>query len=483
MAYRYGNRYQMALFPQSIEKYVPHDSPVRAYDAFVEALDFSELGIDTNPYKVGNSEYDPKAMLKLLVYGYSYGVKSSRKLERETHNNLSFIWLMGGLKPDHKTIAEFRRRNKQALKRVLRDCARVCIKLNLMTGNVLFVDGSKIRANAGRDNSYKQDYYEKLLVDIDRRIDQLLTDCESADQQEEGAGSYTSMDVELTKTQNLKERIKNILGAFTTSDKKKINKTDPDCAIMHSVQGSHAAYNVQSVVDDEHGLIVHVEAISETNDAHQFARQIDQANELFETPCQAACADAGYADTEELEKIDQQGIKVVVPSQRQALHEKQKPFSKECFAYDAKQDCYLCPVGHRLLYSTRNKENGKRQYRMEDKKLCHGCQNYGDCTKADRGRNIMRLPNEEVREKLEAQYLESASQEIYARRKAKVEHPFGHIKRNLKTDAFLLRGRDGVQAETSLLATCFNIARMITIFGVTVLIDKLSGLSPISVAY
>src|SRR4030042_6619673 len=137
MAYRYGNRYQKALFPQSIEKYVPEDSPVRAYDAFVEALDFSELGIATNPYKVGNSEYDPKAMLKLLVYGYSYGVKSSRKLERETHNNLSFIWLMGGLKPDFKTIAEFRRSNKEALARVLKHCARLCIKLDMVAGNVL----------------------------------------------------------------------------------------------------------------------------------------------------------------------------------------------------------------------------------------------------------------------------------------------------------------------------------------------------------
>ncbi|MDF1593776.1 MAG: transposase [Desulfobacterales bacterium] len=101
MAYRFGLRYQMALLPKSIEDYVADDNPVRAYDAFVAALDFNTLGIEINPNKVGNSEYDPKAMLKLLVYGYSYGIRSSRKLEREVHHNLSFIWLMGGLKPDH----------------------------------------------------------------------------------------------------------------------------------------------------------------------------------------------------------------------------------------------------------------------------------------------------------------------------------------------------------------------------------------------
>ena len=124
MAYRYGDdRNQMILFPESLDQYVLEDHPVRAYDAFVHALDFRLLGIDIDNCKVGNSQYDPHLMLKLLLYGYSYGIKSSRKLERELHNNLSFIWLMKNLKPDHKTIAEFRRNNKTALKNALKLCA------------------------------------------------------------------------------------------------------------------------------------------------------------------------------------------------------------------------------------------------------------------------------------------------------------------------------------------------------------------------
>ena len=186
MAYRCGDRYQMDLMPQSIEEYVGADNPVRAYDFFVEALNFPELGIEINPDKVGNSEYDPRCMFKLLVYGYSYGVKSSRKLERECYHNLAFIWLMGGLSPDHKTIAEFRRNNKKALQKVLQQCAGMCIKLDLIAGNVLFVDGTKIRANAGRHRTHDQAYYEKLLSHIDNRIEQLLIDCETADQSEEG---------------------------------------------------------------------------------------------------------------------------------------------------------------------------------------------------------------------------------------------------------------------------------------------------------
>ena len=473
MAYRYGTRYQFGLFPQSIEDYVAPNDPVRAYDAFVEALDFNDLGFQIDPNQVGNSEYDPKAMLKLFVYGYSYGTKSSRKLEREIYHNLSFIWLMGSLKPDHKTIAEFRRKNKEALKKVLRQCARMCLKLDLIAGNVLFVDGTKIRANAARGKTHDQAYYEQHLSEIDGRIEQLVEECEKIDQIEEGQKSWVEMDHELTQKKQLKERIQEALKILKETGRTQINLTDPDCALMHSIQGSHASYNVQSVVDDKNGLIVHAEAVQEATDVNQFASQIDQANEVLEEPCKVACADAGYADTEELQKIDDQQIKVIVPSQRQALHEEEGPFSKSHFRYDKEQNCYWCPEGHRLRYDWTDKKSGKRFYQITHGKICGCCVHYGQCTSAKKGRKIIRLALEEVKERLEAQYEEASSQEIYVRRKARVEHPFGHIKRNLKTDGFLIRGQTGVNAETSLLGTCFNLARMITILGVSGLIEKL----------
>ena len=484
MAYRYGNRYQMALLPQSIEEYVPKDDPVRAYDAFVEVLDLNELGIEIDPNKVGNAQYNPKAMLKLLVYGYSYGTKSSRTLEREAYHNMSFIWLMGGLQPDHKTIAEFRRKNKRALKKVLRQCARLCIKLNLIAGNVLFVDGTKIRANASVSRTHEKAWYEEQLKEIDRRIETLLQECEISDQQEEHLGSFVAMDKELAKTEKLKRTIEGVLAEFKETERKKINQTDPDCANMNSHQGKHASYNVQSVVDDTNGLIVHADAVNDATDLNQFARQVEQAHESLEKPCETACADAGYADTEELEIIDAQGIKVIVPSQRQALREGEKPFSKSEFTYDSEKNCYYCPQGHTLRHVLTEKKTGRSRYQIIDKQLCFNCQHWGQCTISRTcGRRIVRLPNEAVREKLETQYEQAASQEIYSRRKARVEHPFGHIKRNLKTDGFLLRGLEGVQAETSLLATCFNVVRMITLLGgVPELIQRLTARTTASTA-
>jgi len=469
MAYRYGDRKQRTLFPQSIDEYIPEDAPVRAYDVFVDSLDFGQLGIALEPHKVGCPQYDPRIMLKLLIYGYSYGVRSSRKMEREAHYNLSFIWLTGGLKPDHKTIAEFRKNNKASLRKVLKQCARLCIKLDLIEGNTLFVDGTKIRANASIKNSWTKDRCNRHLKKIDKRIKEIIAECDAVDEKEEDQASLIKMKDELKDQDVLKSKVKNILDELKAEDKK-----DSDCKVMHSVQGSHSAYNVQSVVDEKHGLIVNSDVVSENNDIHQFAEQVEQANETLGKKCQAACADAGYSSVDELEKIDEQGIKVVVPSQKQALKEKKEdPFDKSHFKYDPVDDCYTCPHGHVLKYSYTNTVKRAKVYRGGS--ACRRCRYFGECTKQLRGRGISRLLKAELKHKLEAQYEEPESQKTYALRKQKVELPFGHIKRNLKVDSFLLRGLDGVKAEASVLASCFNIARMISIIGVTGLITKLGS--------
>jgi transposase len=484
MAYRTGeNVHQMMLLPQSLDEYVSQDHPVRAYDAFVNALDFHELGIELNDRKVGNSEYDPRLMLKLLLFGYSYGVKSSRKLERETHNNMAFIWLIRKLTPDHKTISEFRRKNKPALKKAMHLCARLCMKLDLIDGNVLFVDGTKIRANAGRGKSHKQAWYLRKLEELDKRIEELLQECETIDHQEEDYGSFVKMQKELSNSRKLKDRVSSILqdfqekGARTPKGKdRKVNLTDTESKIMSSVQGSHTSYNVQSVVDDKNGLIVETDAVTEGSDVNQFAHQIVQAEKVLDRECEIACADAGYADTEELEKIDQRGTQVIVPSQRQASHTPEKPFSKRAFTYDHKSDCYFCPEGHKLRYAGRQAGGRKLDYLITDAAICKRCTHYGTCTTAKKGRKIVRLANEETKEKLEHQYEQPDSQEVYARRKQRAEHPFGHIKRNLGFTNFSLRGREGARAEISIPAICFNIARMITIFGgVQKMITRLSA--------
>lgn len=476
MAYRYGERQQMELLPPSIDSYVSRDDPVRAYDAFVEVLDFDELGIDNNPNKVGCPSYDPRGMLKLLVYGYSYGIRSSRKLERAIHHNVSFIWLMGGLKPDHKTIAEFRRNNKKALKGVLRQCAHLCVKLDLIAGNILFIDGTKIRANASIKNSWTRKRCEKALKNIDKKIESILAECEAVDEREGDQDSMVKMGRDLEDSKKLSSKIETILKELKKEGKNSLNTTDTDCVRANSIHGTHAGYNVQSVVDEKHGLIVNSDVAEGNNDSDQFAEQVNQANKALGKKCQIACADAGYATIKEMNKVHEQGITVIVPSKRQATKMKKglRKFDKEHFHYDADQNHFICPAGKVLSYSYTNEKAKARVYSIPGKSACQKCRHFGICTKSLRGRSISRHLQEETRQKFEKLYEQPQNQKIYKLRQTKAELPFGHIKHNLKLDSFLLRGREGVKVEMAILSSCFNIVRLINIFGVRRFIEELS---------
>lgn len=476
MAYRYGDRQQTQMFPQSIDDYVAKDDPVRAYSVFVESLNFKELGIDLDSDKVGSPEYDPCAMLKLLVYGYSRGHRSSRKLERAVHYDLSFIWLMGGLKPDHHTIARFRADNKEALKNILKQCALMCIKLDLIDGNILFVDGSKFRANASINQTWTEERCEKALKKADVRIDEILAESERIDKEEQDSPSRVKLKEELQDKKILKTRIEAVHKEIKDRGLRSLNATDPECVKVKGRQGTHAGYNAQIVADEKHGLIVNSDVVSESSDVKQFANQMNQAQENLGKKCEISCGDAGYANTDELKKSDDQGQKVIVPSQKQAYDRPAKEFEKSQFQYDADKDCYTCPQGKSLPYGYFCKNTQHRIYQLETPSLCVACPHFGVCTKSKKnGRRISRLVNEETKLKLEAQYKTPECQAIYKLRKQKVELPFGHIKHNLGAGYFLLRGLAGVNAEMSILTSCFNIARMIGILGVVPLISKLVG--------
>ena len=474
MAYRCGDdRRQTILFPESIDQYVSQDHPVRAYDAFVDALDLRQLGIDLNEKKVGNSQYHPNLMLKLLLYGYSYGIKSSRKLEREVHNNLSFIWLVKNLKPDHKTIAEFRRKNKAAIKNALKLCAQLCLKLGLIQGNILFVDSTKLWANAGKAHQHNKRWYQKQLNKVEQRIAKLLAECERIDQSEAHSDSLIKMTKDFKNQYHLKTTIESALAEFENlteftkdGNERKVNRIDPQSAQMKSPQGTHPAYSLQSVVDDRNGLIVHVDTNNKANDSGQFADQIKGAETNLGHQCQTACADAGYSNIEEIEKIESEQRTVIVPSQNQASKKPAKPFAKSQFVYDGDKNCYYCPQGHRLVFRRfQDKARKKGDYRIEKPQFCRTCVHFGACTKSQSGRTIVRHALEELRQKIAQRHECNSIRQIYDRRKAKVEHPFGYIKKVLNFRQFSLRGLAGAQAEASILATCFNLTRMISLLG------------------
>jgi transposase len=467
MPFIYGDRNQMDLIPQSIEDMVSPDDPVRAYDAIVGKI-FAEISRKNIylPAKTGAPGYDPETMLKVLVYSYSYGIKSSRKIERALYHNLSYIWLSGGLKPDHWTIANFRKENSDLIKNTMKTCVKMCIKLNLIEGNVLFVDGSKFRANASISNTWTQKRCAEAIAKAQERIDRLIEECDKIDKDEKSCESFVKLQKKLCNEKSRLEAISKVWDELKTSDKESINSVDSDSVKAKGRQGTHASYNVQLVTDGKNGLIVSAEAISAGTDYNQFTKQMNNAEEILEKKIETGCADAGYSSVDDLENIEKQ-MNVVVPSSRQMNEEregKSSRFEKSEFCYCDHIDRYLCP-NDRTLWPETVKENGDKIYRAKAK-VCFNCKDYGRCTNSQTGRSITRLRNEEVKERIEANYARKENKEIYARRKEVSELPFGHMKRNLEAGQFLLRGLKKVNTETSLLATCFNVARMITLLGI-----------------
>ena len=472
MAYKHGERNQAVFFPKTIDECVANDAPVRAYAAFIQAIDLNLLNIEYDPNKVGNSSYNPKTMLTLLAYGYSYGLRSSRKLERACHDILPFIWIMGDLKPDHKTIAEFRRKNRNSIKKIIKLCARMCVEMDLIDGNVLFIDGSRLRANASVQNSWTKKKAMKALEEIDERIERLLNECEAVDEEEKDMGSLVKMNEELKDKKVLRERIAGILEKISKEDSSSLNTTDEDCVRIHSRQGSHAGYNGQIVVDDKNGLIVNSDVVDTNCDNGQFSSQLQQAQVVVDGKCKTAVADAGYVDWEDISNTDIEKTDIILPSCFQASGKEKKAFDASHFQYDEQNDCYICPVGIKLLHSGYDPKRKCKIY--IGGKACLKCVNFGKCTKNKHyGKKIRRSDYEKTRAKLEKRYEEPDAKKIYNKRKTKVEHPFGHIKRNLGFGHFLLRGLEGVRAEWSLIACVFNITRMIRMLGVNGLITKI----------
>lgn len=479
MAYIKGNRNQITFLPQAIEDYIAKDDPVRAYDAFVEALDWDKLDLVIDENQSGANPYWPKAMLKLLIYGYAYGIRGSHKLERASYHNLAFIWLTEGIKPDYRTIARFRVANINVLKNVLRQCARMCLKLGLIEGNTLFIDGTKIKANAACANTWSQEKLKNYEEQITKNIEHILNECQAIDSQEENYGSLVKLDKELVDQETLKAKITQIAKELQESGKHKLNTTDSDSFMSKSDRGAKMYHNVQAVVDEKHGLIVNADVINQSVDANQLSVQAKQAQNTLEKKPKNLCADNGYYSVADIEKIDAD-INVILPSQEQLVKERTgktlKEFSKETFTYDKNTDEYICPAQKRLTRKDNAPfdKNNYILYQAREKDCCQ-CAHFGACTVSKKGRKIVRLKNERLKDKLAALYQSDTGQRIYKLRKQKVELPFAHFKHNMNMRQLLLRGIEKVKAEVSLCAIGYNITRMISLLGINQLRNTLAN--------
>ena len=278
-------RSQLLLLPEAIDDYVGADNPVRFIDAFVDGLDLKAAGFERVEAKAtGRPGYAPGDLLKLYLYGYLNRVRSSRRLEAECHRNVEVIWLLRTLKPDFKTIADFRSANRAAFKKVFREFVILCRRLDLFGRELLAVDGTRIKAVNNKDRNFTTGSLRKFVAAIDKKLEDYLTRLDAGDAEERATGG--------SRVKNLAEKIEALnkkrgeyaahLAALEKSGENQVSLTDPDSRAMATYMKVGVGYNIQIAVDAKHKMIVEQAVSKDVVDMGLLQRTAEPAREILD---------------------------------------------------------------------------------------------------------------------------------------------------------------------------------------------------------
>lgn len=463
-----ADRSQTTLFPECLDDWVEEDNPARVVDAFVDAIDLGELGFDgVVPEATGRPSYHPSVLLKLYIYGYLNRVQSSRRLEREAARNVEVMWLTGRLIPDHKTIADFRKDNGAAIRKVCARFVALCREMGLLSVASVAIDGSKFKAVNNRDRNFTRAKMERRRAQIEESVARYLQQLDTADRQEPS-------DMLATKTTRLKEkiaklgeemrRLAGLEARILAATDQQVSLTDPDARSMAtSGRGSGlVGYNVQVAVETEHHLIVAHDVTNVGNDRSQLARVAKQTKVTLETESLDVVADRGYFNSEEILACEEAGITVTLPKPMTSNAKAQGRFGKQDFRYVAEADVYICPAGERLAYHYTNEEHGLVLHRYWTN-ACQSCAIKHTCT-TGKERRITRWEHEHVLEAVQRR-LDEHPEKMRQRRET-VEHPFGTIKARMGATHFLMKTLPRVATEMALHVLAYNLTRVMNIMGV-----------------
>ena len=477
------DRGQTTLLPECLGDWVEESNPVRAVDVFVEALDLADLGFDgVQPLATGRPAFHPSMLLKLYIYGYLNRVQSSRRLEREAARNLEVMWLTGRLVPDHKTIADFRKDNGPAIKKVCAQFVALCRKMGLLAKASVAIDGSKFKAVNSRDNNFTKGKMERRLAQIEESVARYLSQLDTADRltaageasSEELAARTTRLKEKLAKLEEEVKRLKAIEKEMLAAPDQQISFTDPDSRSMAtSGRGSGmVGYNVQAAVDTTNHLIVAHEVSNVGTDKSQLANMANQAKAALEAESLEAFADRGYFKGEEILACEEADIMVTLPKPQTSEAKSEGRFGKQDFLYVAAEDVYICPAHERLVHHFTNEEDGLvlRHYWTN---ACRTCALKAQCTKGPQQRRIKRWEHEHIVDTVQAR-LDKNPDAMRTRRET-VEHPFGTLKMRMGATHFLMKTLPKVATEMALHVLAYNLTRVMNIVGIKPLLAAIQA--------
>ena len=463
-----ADRGQSTLLPECLDDWIDENNPVRVIDAFVDALDLAELGFEgVEPLATGRPSYHPAALLKLYIYGYLNRVQSSRRLEREAGRNVEVMWLLGRLVPDHKTVADFRKDNGRAIRKVCARFVELCREMGLLAKASVAIDGSKFKAVNNRDRNFTRAKVERRRAQLEESVARYLSQLDTADRQQPSealAAKTTRLKEKLAKLGEEMRRLKGLEAQMLAAPDQQVSLTDPDSRSMAtSGRGSGVVgYNVQVAVDTEHHLIVTHEVTNVGSDRSQLARVAKATKATLQTDALEAVADRGYFSGEEILACDQAGITVTLPKPMTSGAKSEGRFGKQDFVYLPEQDVYRCPAGERLKYYFTNVENGLTLRRYWTN-ACRTCALKSRCTTGVQ-RRITRWEHEHVLETVQRR-LDENPQAMRLRRET-VEHPFGTIKARMGATHFLMKTLPRVASEMALHVLAYNLTRVMNIVGI-----------------
>lgn len=471
------DRAQLSLMPMCLEDMIAEDAEVRALEVIIEKMDIRSLGFThTETKETGRMSYDPVDMFKLYTYSYFNGIRSSRKIEKESWRNVELMWLIGNIHPDFKTIADFRRDNKTQIQAAFQRFSMICGELGLVGKEIVAVDGSKFRASNGRlayHSEKKLDEKIKYHTKIAEQYLKLLDACdrEEADRPRLSKEQITQKIDKITKRldelQVLQEEVR---------QNGTIYETDPDARMMKvNNHGADICHNVQIAVDDKNHLVVAVDVTSQPVDKEQLYNIASQAKENMQVDEMTVIADKGYYSALQFQQCENDHIRPIVSGANQAHHAMSGEFEKEKFHFGAEHGGYICPAGALLLpcRPRADRSEARKDYiRYANPAACKSCLHRDQCT-SGKYRTIEDKPFEDYARLVDERTRNNM--EMYRKRKQLVEHPWGTVKRAFGFSYFLTRRTESVRAESLLHFLAYNMKRAINLVGTQELVAGLQG--------
>lgn len=466
--YRPYDQSQPFLLPPHLRDFVSEDHPAHVINDLVDQMDLRVL--EARYGNMGQPAYHPRLMLKVILYGFTVGIFSSRKLERACQENLAFKYLAGMATPVFRTFIEFRQRHREDMQEVFIQTARLARELGLARLGTVALDGSKVDANTSKHKAMSYGRMQEEEARLKAEIADLLNTAEATDEQEDlehGAeeDGYRVSE-ELGRREERLAKIEKAKAALEKREerdhpgepidpKKQISFADHDArCFAKQGDGARYVYNTQAAVDMDSQIIVANHIEDSVSDAHAAERSLEGMEQHLELPGKLV-ADAGYGNKDTLDSCQDRGVTAVCATGREGK-EAPEVGKLDGFSYDRDQDSFACLHGHVFVFAHEHATDGTRTYKSLEPVPCT-CGHY----ETVEGREVLRVDRSHMaKRELKRIMDEPGHKELYRRRKYTVEPVFGQIKVGMGFRRFYYRGQQNVRSEWNLVCAAFNVKKI-----------------------